>query len=88
MIAAWAKQIDVPVSRLTGGNRQNLHLKHGNMMVAHIRTIAELAKKAEAHSGFQGFFATVLPGPRTQRDKVVWIPRRSGESTEDYFRST
>ena len=86
-IGSWAKQLNIPASSLTGGNWQELNLKHGKMMIAHIRTTADIAQKATSHSGFQGFFATTLPGPHSPRDKVVWVPRKSDESIEHYFRS-
>lgn len=72
VIGSWAKQLNIPASSLTGGNLQELNLKHCKMMIAHFRTTADIAQKATSHSGFQGFFATTLPGPHSPRDKKLY----------------
>jgi hypothetical protein len=62
-IGSWAKQLNIPASSLTGGNWQELNLKHGKMMIAHIRTTADIAQKPRATVVSKGSSRPRCPAP-------------------------
>ena len=84
VISSWAKHVACPVASLTGGRWEKVSHRHGNFLIAHVRTSKKIADMICESSGH--LFATTLPCKLAPtRSSVTWIPRSENMTAEVYW---
>lgn len=86
VISSWAKHVACPVASLTGGRWEKVSHRHGNFLIAHVRTSKKIADMICESSGHQALFATTLPCTLAPtRSSVTCIPRSENMTAEVYW---
>ena len=85
IISEMAKWTTSRASELTGGRWQQSQDRTGRVLTGFLRLPAGTARALLANSGFHAIFCSLV-GKTTTRPSVVWVPRSTESSHEEYCR--
>lgn len=86
IIGELAKMHNTPVHTLTGGNWDVKSLKHGRLIIGHLRVPSVTAEAIQKGSGKRAIFTCILPDKSTQKQPVTWINKTEDMTGEAYLR--